>query len=88
MLDNVTGRQAARLRHQCDEDVYARQMYCLGMYYNQALLGVEANLSTFPVNIVVNEQPPRRRSPQLLQPSGNRHAVEHGLAPLAQGAVF
>lgn len=49
VLDNVTGRQAARLRHQCDEDVYARQMYCLGTYYNQALLGVETNFSTFPV---------------------------------------
>lgn len=49
VLDNVTGRQAAKLRHQCDEDVYARQMYCLGMHYSQALLGVEANFSTFPV---------------------------------------
>ena len=35
VLDNVTGRQAARLRHQCDEDVYARQMYCLGTYYTR-----------------------------------------------------
>lgn len=49
VLDNVTGRQAAKLRHQCDEDVYARQMYCLGMHYDQALLGVETNFSTFPV---------------------------------------
>jgi len=49
VIDNISGRQAARLRHQSDEDVYARQMYCLGMHYNQALLGVEANFSTFPV---------------------------------------
>lgn len=49
VLDNVTGRQAAKLRHQYDEDEYARQMYCLGMHYNKALLGVEANFSTFPV---------------------------------------
>ena len=49
VIDNTTGRQAAKLRHQMDEDVYARQMYCLGMAYNRALLGVETNFSTFPV---------------------------------------
>lgn len=49
VLDNVSGRQVCRLRHRMDEDVYARQMYCLGLYYNTALLGIEANYSTFPV---------------------------------------
>ena len=35
--------------HQEDgEGEYVRQMYCLGWYYNWALLGVEANFSTFP----------------------------------------
>ena len=29
VLDNVTGVQAAVLRHEYDEDTYARQMYCL-----------------------------------------------------------
>ena len=48
VVDNVTGRQIALLRHQFDEDVYARQMYCLGMYYNEALIGIETNYSTFP----------------------------------------
>ena len=49
VIDNVSGRQVCRLRHQTDEDVYARQMYCLGLHYNTALLGIEANYSTFPV---------------------------------------
>lgn len=49
VIDNVTGRQAAVLRHQMDEDLFAQQMYCLGLYYNEALLGVEANYSTYPV---------------------------------------
>lgn len=48
-LDNTTGRQVAVLRHQTDEDIYARQMYCLGTWYNTALLAVETNFSTFPV---------------------------------------
>lgn len=49
VLDNRTGDQVAILRHQFDEDEYARQVYCLGMYYNTALVGVEVNFSTHPV---------------------------------------
>ena len=49
VLDNTTGEQASTLRHQSDEDLYAKQMYCLGMYYNTALIGIETNWSTYPV---------------------------------------
>lgn len=49
VLDNITGRQVAVLRHQFDEDQYAEQVYCLGRYYNDALVGIEVNYSTYPV---------------------------------------
>jgi len=49
VLNNITGNQAAVLRHQFDEDLYAQQMYCLGKYYNNALIGIETNFSTHPV---------------------------------------
>jgi len=49
VLDNITGEQVAVLRHQYDEDTFAKQAYCLGRYYNDALIGVEANYSTYPV---------------------------------------
>lgn len=49
VLDNVTGKQTAIIRGQFDEDEFARQMYCLGMYYNEALVGIETNFSTYPV---------------------------------------
>ena len=49
MVDIDTDIQAAVLKHQFDEDLYARQMYCLGYYYNTSLLSIEANFSTFPV---------------------------------------
>ena len=48
VIDNASGRQVALLRHQMDEDLYARQMVCLGNYYNEAMIGVECNYSTFP----------------------------------------
>lgn len=49
VVNNVTGNQAAVLRHQFDEDLYAKQVYCLGKYYNNALAGIETNFSTYPV---------------------------------------
>lgn len=49
VLDNRTGTQVAALRHQFDEDLYARQVFCLGIFYNTALVGVETNYSTYPV---------------------------------------
>lgn len=49
VLDNTTGEQVAVLHGKMDEDEYARQMYCLGMHYNTALIGVEANYSTHPI---------------------------------------
>lgn len=49
VLDNTTGRQVAKLRKEFDADEYTRQMYCLGNYYNEALIGIEANFDTFPI---------------------------------------
>jgi len=49
VLNNVSGEQVATLLHQFDEDLYTRQMYCLGRYYNMALEGIEVNFSTYPV---------------------------------------
>lgn len=49
VIDNTTGKQVAILRHEFDEDLYAKQMYCLGEYYNTALIGIETNNSTYPV---------------------------------------
>ena len=49
VLDARTGIQVAALKHQFDEDQYTRQMYCLGQYYKWALIGIEANFSSFPI---------------------------------------
>lgn len=49
VIDNSNGKQVAVLRHQFDEDLYAEQMYCLGLYYNTALIAIETNYSTYPI---------------------------------------
>lgn len=48
VLDNRTGEQVAVLHHQFGEREFARQLFCLGKYYNDALIGVETNYSTYP----------------------------------------
>lgn len=48
VVDAKTLEQVATLTMQTDEDLYAKQMYCLGMYYDWALIAVETNYSTFP----------------------------------------
>lgn len=48
VVNNITGRQSAVLKQKFDEIEYTRQMYCLGMYYNEALIGTETNFSTYP----------------------------------------
>lgn len=49
VLDAKTGNQVAVLRHQFDADQYTRQMYCLGIYYKRALIGIEANFDSYPI---------------------------------------
>lgn len=48
VLDNRTGEQVAVLHHQFGERMFAEQVYCLGKYYGDALVGIETNYSTFP----------------------------------------
>lgn len=52
VLDNRTGEQVARLKRPYDEDEYAKQVYCLGQYYNFALLAVEVNFTTHPIKLL------------------------------------
>lgn len=49
VLDAKTGNQVAVLRHQFDSDQYTRQMYCLGKYYKDALIGIESNFDSYPI---------------------------------------
>lgn len=49
-IDNITAKQVAVFHHtRMEEDEFARQSYCLGVYYNQALIGIESNWSTYPI---------------------------------------
>lgn len=53
VIDNTCGKCVATLRKQrIDEDLFAEQLYCLGKYYSDALIGVEINYSRHPVRVL------------------------------------
>ena len=49
VIDAKTGVQVAKLRQQFDADQFTKQVYCLGKYYKDALVGIEANFDSFPI---------------------------------------
>ena len=49
VINNVSGRIAAKLRQKYSEPEYVRQIYALGRFYNDALVAIETNFSTYPV---------------------------------------
>lgn len=49
VIDNVSGRIVAKLRQKYSEPEYVRQIYALGNFYNDALVAIETNFSTYPV---------------------------------------
>lgn len=50
VINNVTGNRVATIRN-CwtNSKPYTWQMYCLGVYYNLALIGIEVNFNTAPI---------------------------------------
>ena len=61
VLDAMTTEQVAVLRSaDMDEDVFARQCFCLGKWYNDALIALEANFSTFPIRELERLKYPRQ----------------------------
>ena len=49
VINNVSGRIAAKLRQKYSEPEYVRQIFALGRFYNDALVAIETNFSTYPV---------------------------------------
>lgn len=53
VICNLDGRTVATLHKQhIDEDLYAEQLYCLGKYYHDALIGIEINYSRYPTRVL------------------------------------
>ena len=60
VIDHVTGQQVCTIRGQMDEDLFAKQLYCLGKHYHTALVSVEANFSSYPIRELERLRYPRQ----------------------------
>lgn len=49
VLDARTGAEVAAFDMEKGAAEYTRQMYCLGKYYKNALIGIEANFDSYPI---------------------------------------
>ena len=53
VICNLDGRTVATLhRQRMDEDLYGEQIFCLGAYYNHALIAIETNYSRHPTRVL------------------------------------
>lgn len=55
VIDNSSKKVVAVLKHEHDETFYTRQIYCLSIFYNTALVGLETNFSTYPIKMLSEE---------------------------------
>lgn len=80
VICNLDGSTAATLHVQTiDEDLYAEQLYCLGAYYNDALIGVEINYSQHPTRVLVRKlKYPNLYRREILSTSSDKAVFEYG----------
>ena len=61
VIDNTTGKRAATLHMQVSNSKpYTWQMYCLGRHYNTALISIEMNFNTAPIEELQRLKYPRQ----------------------------
>jgi len=51
-VENITGRQVLEYERQEGSIFYVRQLWCLGEYFNWALLAIEVNFDSYPLTML------------------------------------
>lgn len=85
VIDNITGRTVATYRRKnVSDDQYAEQLYCLGMYYNEAIVGVEVNFSAAATKRLEQCNYPRLYVRERFDTIVNKVDLRHGFKTTAQ----
>ena len=79
-LDNRTGEQICVIRQQFDEDLFAKQIYALGMWYNEALVGIETNWSTYPTMTLERYKYPKQYVRETMDNYTHKPKKSYGFA--------
>ncbi|MHB8172722.1 MAG: hypothetical protein ACYDG6_14530 [Thermincolia bacterium] len=79
VLNNVTGKRCATLHMQANHSKpYTHQMYCLGRYYNTALIGIEINFNTAPIEELERLNYPRQYTRQQYDSFKKEYQKKYG----------
>ncbi len=79
VINNVTGNRCARIRNQwTNSKPYTWQMYCLGVYYNLALIGIEVNFNTAPIEELERLHYPRQYTRRRYDDFTKEYKNAHG----------
>lgn len=76
--NNVTWNQAAAYRERTDTDLYAKQMFCLGRYYHNALIGIEMNFDLHPVKELERLGYPKQYKREVIDNITEEKQRKHG----------
>lgn len=80
VICNLDDKTVATLhKRYIDEDLYAEQMYCLGKYYHDALIGIEINYSRQPTRILQKKYNyPNLYMRERLDGASDRSVMDYG----------
>ena len=78
ILNNITGNQAAVWHGRTDTDLFAKQLYCIGRYYNGALIAVETNFDLHPVKELQRLGYPLQYKREVIDSVTNRKQEKFG----------
>jgi hypothetical protein len=54
VINNNTGNRCASLHGEMSSKFYTAQMWAMAMYYNTALIGIESNFNTYPIELLTD----------------------------------
>jgi hypothetical protein len=60
VINNTTGRRVATLHNDMKSKAYTAQMWALAKHYNMALVGIEINWNTYPVELLEDWHYPKQ----------------------------
>jgi len=78
VLNNSNGKRVATLHDKLDPDTYTHQMYCLGKYYNTALLSIEINFDIYPVKELERLNYPKQYRREVIDEVGHKKQYKNG----------
>ncbi len=76
--NNHTGKRVMTLQAQLDSKPYTAQVYCMGYYYNKALVGIEMNFNTYPIELLQDWQYPNQYMREKTDVIGKQTVKKYG----------